>query len=284
MEKENLRVVNLSKHESETDAKVVSCVYVTDDYQRFTTFAGNRTPDHAGQIMKNMIDNGVISVPIVCTISPKFPKKLVIVDGGNTFSARMQLGLPIYYILLENATEKDMSTLNLVRKNWTKLDYINFYASLGYQEYILFKQFLAEFTDFTASTMEFVLQLSAAQKGGMVGRLESGEFVIKNVAQSRVVLNFLMKVKSVEQKNGVQKGEYVFTRRSFLVCLLNLFRQNVIELDELADRINKYKMMFVPQLNAENYCTMIEKIYNRNRRGEYIPLRLSNDAGHYYKN
>ena len=133
--------------DAQTGHNVVSYVYTTNDYNIFTTFKENREPDHVGRIVSNMMEFGAIQKPIICTIHKDYPGKIVIVDGNNSFNARMQLGLPIPYVVLENAGANEMKALNLVSKNWTNRNYIDLYACLGYPDYLIFQNLLKEYSD-----------------------------------------------------------------------------------------------------------------------------------------
>ena len=109
-----VKTINLMEN-ARTGDEVVSFVYETKDYNKFVTFRENRVPDHVGRIASNMIEYGAIQKPIVCTIHRDYPGKLVIVDGNNSFNARIQLRPPIPYIVQKEATPREMTALNLLQ-------------------------------------------------------------------------------------------------------------------------------------------------------------------------
>ncbi len=220
-ESKKIKVVPLQK-EVESNDHVVSYVYETFDYGKFTTFIENREPDHVGRITSNMIEYGAIQKPIVVTKNEGYPNKLVIVDGNNSFNARIQLNLPIPYIILEGATPKEMTALNLVSKNWTNRDYIVFYAKLGYPDYIILHNLLKEY-DFTCRSMEYILRLSTTNDGNEAHgsthhSIARGLFKCKDPLRSRKIIEFLLHIKEIEGGRS-----YIYRADKFVAAIVRLF-------------------------------------------------------------
>lgn len=249
--------------DAQTDDRIVSYVYETHNYNMFTTFKENREPDHVGRIANNMIEYGAIQKPIVVTKHKDYPGKLVIVDGNNSFNARMQLNLPIPYIILNGATPREMTALNLVSKNWNNRNYIDFYASLGYPDYLIFQNMLKEY-DFTCRSMEYILRLSTTNDQS-IERSKSGHhsiqrgiFKCKDTFKSREIIDFLLKIKEIE--GGISS---VYKADKFVAAIVRLWRFPGFDPERALKKFQTNPSMIVKQADAPGYVNMIEKIYNR---------------------
>ena len=260
--KNKIKIISLQK-EVESNSRVISYVYETLDYSLFTTFKENREPDHVGRIANNMIEYGAIQKPIVVTKHKDYPDKLVIVDGNNSFNARMQLNLPIPYFILDGATPKEMTALNLVSKNWTHRDYIDFYAKLGYPNYIIFQNLLKEY-DFTCRSMEYILRLSTTDDGSEARScnhhsIARGLFKCKDSLRSREIIDFLLTIKSIEGgRSSIYKAD------KFVAAVVRLFNLKEFDPERALKKFKAYPGLIVKQPDAMSYINMIEKIYNRN--------------------
>ena len=276
MDKESKKIKKiLLKEDLQTGSKVVSYVYETHDYSLFTTFKENREPDHVGRIANNIIEYGAIQVPIVVTKHEDYPGKLVITDGNNSFNARMQLNLPIPYIILDGATPREMTALNLVSRNWNSRNYIEFYAKLGYPDYIIFLNMLREY-DFTCRSMEFILRLSTTNDYD-ISRHKSnhnsvarGLFKCKNPLRSREIIDFLMTVKHIEGgRSNIWKAE------KFVAVIVRLFNFKEFDPERALKKFNACPAMIVKQPDAAGYLNMVEKIYNWHAKKEDLVSFMS---------
>ena len=269
MEK-NPKVIKLMQ-EAYTGDNIVSHVYETLDYNKFTTFKENRDPDHVGRIVSNMLEYGAIQKPIVCTIHPDYPGKLVIVDGNNTFNCRIQLKLPIPYIVIENATPKEMTALNLVSKNWTNKNYVDLYASLGYQHYLVFQNIMKEYPDFTCRSIEYILKLSTSNDGSIINHceyhhlLQRGKFVCKDTKRSLEIINFLMEVKRIEnERSKIYKADL------FVAAIVRLFNFKPFDPQRLISKMEKFPFLIIKQADATGYLKMCEEIYNYRQKTDIL--------------
>jgi hypothetical protein len=129
--------------------KEVGRIYETTDYSVFKYLLGNRAvkPARVKKIKKSIIEVGYVNNPIVVN------RKMEIIDGQGRFQALMELGLPIRYVIDENAGIKECRALNMGQTNWNTNDWINFYAENGNDNYIRFRAITEEFPDFTFDQM-----------------------------------------------------------------------------------------------------------------------------------
>jgi hypothetical protein len=69
-------------------------------------------------------------------------KNFYIIDGQHRLMAAASLKIPVYYAQVEiDALESPNAIVNInIQERWKWFNYIDFYASLGYPEYIKFKR------------------------------------------------------------------------------------------------------------------------------------------------
>ncbi len=65
-------------------------------------------------------------------------KSFYVIDGQHRLEAAKSLNVPIFYQINKEATDEDIILLNTTQKKWELSDYVNFYASKGYENYINF--------------------------------------------------------------------------------------------------------------------------------------------------
>ena len=87
--------------------KKLSNFFSTKNYGQFKKTKGNRpiNPSHVDRIKKAIAVRD-LKFPIFVT------KNMEIREGHHTFQARKELGLPIYYIVMESNDAYDMALLN----------------------------------------------------------------------------------------------------------------------------------------------------------------------------
>lgn len=264
-----VKTINLMEN-ARTGDEVVSFVYETKDYNKFVTFRENRVPDHVGRIASNMIEYGAIQKPIVCTIHRDYPGKLVIVDGNNSFNARIQLRQPIPYIVLKEATPREMTALNLVSKNWTNRNYIDFYASVGLSDYLIYQNLLNEY-DFSCRSMEYILRLSTTndrsetRHGNTHHAVSRGLFKCKDTKRSLEIIDFLMKMKKIENgRSNIYKADF------FVDAIVRLFNFSKFNPERMIKKMESFPFLISKQADATGYLNMAEKIYNHRQKPETI--------------
>jgi len=122
-----------------TKKKMNNC-FVTKNYSLFNKTKGNRpiNSSHVAKI-KKAIAHKDLKLPIIVT------KAGDIRDGHHTYQARKDLGLEIYYIVLDSNDAYDMALLNANRAGWTYGDYLNFFCTYQRKDYMILKSKVKEY-------------------------------------------------------------------------------------------------------------------------------------------
>lgn len=121
-------------------ATVIGLVQQTYDYSIFKVHPKNRNVDlkHVEEIKISM-QKKLLFNPILIN------EKMEIIDGQHRFEACKQLGLPIWFIMVEGLDVQDMQILNLNNNNWRHEDFLDFYIKEDKNNYKVFKKLLYKY-------------------------------------------------------------------------------------------------------------------------------------------
>jgi hypothetical protein len=116
----------------------IPLIEVTQEYNGFKTLEGNRKISETH--VKNLADfisrrNLLMYNPILVN------ENFEVVDGQHRLEAAKQLGIPIYYIIGEGLSYKDVGILNACSDDWEFQEYLNNYVANGQEEYIRLDHF-----------------------------------------------------------------------------------------------------------------------------------------------
>lgn len=117
-------------------------IHKTYDYSEFERLDGNRSvsPHRVAKIIKSVEKVGQLPVPITVN------EKMQIIDGQARVQAFEQLGLPIYYCVIEGIGFDECIAMNLDQTNWKLVDYIKSYAEKGNVNYIRLNNLIEQYT------------------------------------------------------------------------------------------------------------------------------------------
>ena len=113
------------------DCKPVGTIWVTENYSIFKRLEHNRSVTNA---RKEKLIASMSVHEVLCPIIVN--KNMEIIDGQGRYEAKKEMGLPIYFIIDENADISDCQRMNYTNSKWTTLDFAQSYASAGNENYI----------------------------------------------------------------------------------------------------------------------------------------------------
>jgi len=234
-------------------------VHTTKDYFLFKTLNGNRdvNPLHLKRLKESIKKNHLTTIIMV-------NEKFEIIDGQHRFFISQELNIPINYIISKNYGLKEVQILNANMKNWQTSDYVNGYCDLGYEDYIVFRQFIADY-GFTSQIS--VLLLSGEHSGGGEMRtaikFKEGKFKVKSLDEAK------RKAEKIMMIEPYYKG---YSRRSFVFALNVMFKNKNFEFTEFIAKLKLQPTALQDCTSSYQYKSLIEEIYNYRRR-EKINLR-----------
>jgi len=234
---------------------IIGNIYETYNYEMFTFFEENRdlNPTNVERIIKSMKVK-VNLCPII--VDPK----LRVVDGQHRFEGFKELGLPVIYIVDENATIDDIQRLNSVSKTWSQKEYLIHYKKRGFKNYNLMHAFMI---DYNLSIGEALLFLNGSRSGVDVKNFQYGKFKIKDMGYSKWFAEKSKQIKKINKNLGLR----------FYSVILTLCKNSDFDIDVLIQKMNIQPLKVVPCSTAKQTREMLEDIYNYRNRNK-INLRI----------
>lgn len=234
-------------------------VHTTTDYSLFKTLNGNRDVNHLhlSRLKESMKIKHLTTIIMV-------NEKFEIIDGQHRFLISQELKLPINYIISKNYGLAEVQILNANMKNWQTIDYVNGYCDLGYQDYIIYRDFVNEYG---FQNQIALLLLSNEHVGGRkinpITNFKEGKFKVKDLNNAKKMAEKIMMIEPY------YKG---FLRRSFIISLVSMFKNENFEFTEFIAKLKQQPTTLQDCTNTTQYKVLIEEIYNYRRR-EKINLR-----------
>lgn len=144
----------------------------TYNYEVFTLISSNRGINRSSvdQLKKSIRKEGYCPSSYVLV-----DEDFNILDGQHRFVACRELGLPIYTMCVPNLRVEHMRILNTISKNWTMKNFIEHYATLGSEDYVL----LNNIADNAECALSVVLNLLFGHRGeSIVSEIQLGTMKI----------------------------------------------------------------------------------------------------------
>jgi hypothetical protein len=234
-------------------------VHTTKDYSLFRTLNGNRDVNqlHLTRLKESIKKNHLTTIIMV-------NDKFEIIDGQHRYLISQELNLPINYIISKNYGLNEVQILNANMKNWATIDYVNGYCDLGYKDYIIYRDFVEEYS---LNNQVAILILSGEQFGGndvsVTSKFKEGLFKVNNINNS---------IKIVEKLQMIKPYYDGCMRRSFVIAMLGMFKNQNFEFTEFIAKLKQQPTTLQDCTNTTQYRSLIEEIYNYRRR-EKVNLR-----------
>jgi hypothetical protein len=241
---------------NEPMTKSISQVHTTTDYFLFKPIGGNRNKNflHINRLKKSMAQNYLFTVIIV-------NEKLEIIDGQHRFEVVRELGLPLHYIICQGYGLNEVHILNANSRNWSSNDYLEGYCSLGYENYLIYRDFKEQYNIGHNETL-FFLSLSNASESRHA--FLNGKLKIDNLLKA---------TKQIEQILLIEPYYSGVRRRSFIYTMASLLNNPNFEFTEFIQKLKLQPTALVNCNDTAQYKSLIEEIYNYRRR-EKVNLRF----------
>jgi hypothetical protein len=240
---------------TEPMVKFSNQVHTTTDYFLFKPIEGNRNKNllHINRLKKSMAETYLFTVIIV-------NEKYEIIDGQHRFDVIQELKLPLNYIVCNGYGLNEVHILNQNSKTWTSDDYLDGYCKLGYKDYLKYKEFKELYG---IGHYECMWLLNGSQLSNPTQVFFTGDFKIKNYNEACKIIEKIMLVDPYYEE---------WKRRSFILAMLQLFKNPNFELTEFLQKLKLQPTALSNCSTTNQYVSLIEEIYNYRRR-EKVNLR-----------
>lgn len=225
-------------------------IYKTNDYKKFVGLWGNRsvTDDRKNKIVQSIKEVGYIPVPIVVN------EHYEVIDGQGRLAACEELGLPVYYQMIDGIGLDECVCMNTYSMQWSTMDYIKSYAQQGIKSYMRLLNLMSEYK---YSNVIFFYALGYSAK---VQAVKSGTFKmsIEQEKYAREMLDYFESVKPFISKFRGRKND-------IYIALSKLIINDLIDKERMAESLEKNGEIEEKVFGAMDAVQKLERIYNYNR-------------------
>jgi len=226
-----------------------AAVFETFHYEKFSFLYENRdvSQAHLRKLRESMKNEALFS-PILVN------ERMEIIDGQHRFTARMELGLPIPYIVCYNYGLNEVQILNANSKTWTFKDYLNTYVSMGYSDYVTLKNLNEEYTFLDLTTL-MALLLDYNNKIGVktANIFKEGRFEVKSYDKAKQICNEIQEMKEYWPRA---------TKAYFIIAYKQARDLESFNSKEFINKVKKYPRKMEDCANIEQFRHMIHDVYN----------------------
>jgi len=259
-EQVNMTIVVSTDQEPPTEFVESIETQATTDYDQFKLVDSNRVINtaHVNKLIKAIRAKNMLHLKPI-----DVNENLEIIDGQHRLAAARALNVPVYYRVVPGLTKEDMNTLNTASKNWTNVDWLNYYTKNGFPAYELLSKFMETFTTkehkFSITTAQYLL---TGNNPGLTEDFRSGFFQMGNWDNAANAANFIIRIH--EELNFKSAFDTRFIQ-AINYCLLNVegFRQ-----DEFITKVALQQRELVRCVSQPKYLELFEALYNKWRSAD----------------
>ncbi len=239
-------------------------IHMTKDYSLFKKLDTNRdlNMEHLDRLTESM-RRGYLICPII--VNDKFE----IIDGQHRFTAAQNLGLPIYFFIVNGYGMQEVKVLNTTIQKWTKRNFLESFVKMGVEPYVQMDNFMRTYPDFTISVTEAILidKTNPYNHSAHHDRqaFEDGRLQISNIDRSREIAEKLMMIKSYYAG---------FNRRSFVSAMMHVFRTKDYDHNWFIQQLERRPNALQDRMNIDEYRLLIEEVYNHKNNNKALRLRF----------
>ena len=252
-------------------AQVVCQVLRTSDYSQFKTLKGNReiNPVHVERLVRSFQVKHLIS-PIIVN------QNWEIIDGQHRFETAKRLGLHIDYIMVNDYGLKEVQILNSNINSWKAIDYLNGYCDLGYEHYLIFRDFMNKHPEFNFQSCTILLtnktisniRQHKTENGKrktklFVNTFFSGDFQVHDLKKAHDMADMLKMIKTYYDG---------FNRALFVKSMVTIFNNPIYNHAQFIGKLAQQPTFLQHCATVKQYHLLIEEIYNYRSR-EKVSLR-----------
>ena len=232
-------------------------IYSSTQYKNFVFKNGNRHIDekHVAEIAERMEKLGWVGAPIEISVNEK--GHYVVEEGQHRLEASKLAKIPVQFIMVKPRSTYETAVQNSMVAKWTMLDYVDAYARDGYTSYKYIENLIREFPDIK---LAYILSILSKGNGGntVTTNFKKGYTKVSSdeYAKARRDLEDLRMLKAKLESLGFPYGAY-------LKALCILLRKELIDVERMAEKIEKYGPSILLPISSTKYAVdLLERVYN----------------------
>ncbi|WP_298119327.1 hypothetical protein [Flavobacterium sp.] len=227
----------------------------TNDYSKFQKIVGNRNINNA-KIDKiiNDINQGFNMLPycpIIVSLDKK-TEKFNIIDGQHRREISERTGNPVYYVVCDTLSLKQIAQLNSRGEKWKPSDFLSCYINLGIEDYKDIVLIMNEFGINIKVTIDLLMYFSHSESKS-TDIFQSGDFKTNYLKETRELLALVNDLFS----------RYTFSKDKYLIGAVQKIKERgKCDFEVLKAKISLAPVMMDKQVDLKNYIYNIERVYN----------------------
>lgn len=234
----------------------------TKDYSIFKKHESNRPidPNNLKKIKFSLQSNNLMELkPILVDAEMR------VIDGQHRLKACEALGLEVFYQVSKTATHADIISICAAQKNWSTDDYINYYSSLGNEDYLKISLFCKK-RNITASELlgYFGHFFSFQRSGKKFSSLKLGKIEFPNDSQLMEIDSQLQKLRDILcliDRYHISKKK-LSQSRLLRNAVLSIINKPEVDFQMLMDKITRKAEALRPCTSTGAYYVLLRDIYN----------------------
>lgn len=242
-----------------TADKIAFAVYETYDYSKFKKMEGNRAVVNRRKtkILKSIEKVGYVNNPIIVN------KNFEIIDGQGRFEACKELGLPIQYVIDQDAGLEECIALNLGQTNWTPMDYVRSYAEQGLNSYVRLLRLLERHPSIGLQVMYGVVTNTINTGGAGTRTLRDGDLDFSAEWGLYIEKSIIFIEENLEELKLIKGEQRVL--QSGIAWVINNTNVDVKRLGKIIK--TKYPLIHAV-VHTDTFLTELEDLYNKKLSAE----------------
>lgn len=232
-------------------------VQKTTDYKIFKDVASNRDVDrlHVKKLEKSIREKNLLALnPIIVN------EKMEVLDGQHRLEAAKKLKVEIYYVVSNEIHHDDISKLNSNKKNWTLMDYINYFTVKGVKEFKDLSKLINEFPDYPPT---FLIAVASGDGSKQRQNILNGRLVMDGLAEARQIIGYI--------GDFAQHFDHC-TGSRFLEAMLFICNTGLYDHNTMLTKLQRNPGALVPCANKKQYVKLLQEIYNKGTHEKNIVL------------
>lgn len=245
----------------------------TSKYDLFVSYEHQRKihPAHVAKLAGSMNTFGFLpSKPLQAY---RRDGKLHLLDGHHRLNAAKQLGIPVFYVIESEQSEKTVGPENMTVLKWDNRDFVGLFAGKGNEHY----EVLAKYHNmgFPVKQAASLLIGESAHSGNVNKSIAAGTFKVKTTWYCDTIAAIWAKSDGV--RRVVDACPFI-TGRTFIEAMSMLLRVDQFDPDLLAKKILNNPMMVKKCADRLQALSMLEDVYNFRSQTKLPLAHLAKEA------
>lgn len=178
-------------------------------------------------------------------------ENMSVIDGQHRFTACQELGLPIYYTVLDGLGINTARSMNLLHRSWTVADYAKSYADAGnpnYQAYLRLKE------DYGFSHSVLLRYIYNTENKAILKEFRQGELVVSDEPATRERLDKLAEANAYTN---------LARDKAFAMAFLSITNSPLYNQAHMLSKLENYGELFLHQyVTIDDNRRQLEELYN----------------------